>query len=300
MTRAACERWITLSDRVATGEPLADDERAFQREHELECPDCGAEARVWVALGRAREDTTVLDEATVWAPRQPSFASQLRRARTPAVLAVLALAMLSALAAAAPASLRRFGRTAPPVAKVVPATPAALSSASGHAALVGDGPSVSASAPPDAPDAPDAPRAAALEPTTRGVAVGDNADVNALSAEELLARARSLRASGRALEASQAYRRLISTWPRSPEARVGLISLGELELSELSEPAAALRDFTAYLKTRGNLDPEARYGRIRALGRVGRHAEELSEARDFVRDYPSSLQASDLRTRLSL
>ena len=124
--------------------------------------------------------------------------------------------------------------------------------------------------------------------------------MNALSAEELLASARSLRASGRALEASHAYRHLISTWPHSPEARVGLISLGELELSELAAPAAALREFSAYLKARGSLDPEARYGRIRALGRLGRQAEELSEARDFVRDYPNSPQASDLRARLSL
>jgi tetratricopeptide (TPR) repeat protein len=291
MTRAACERWITLSDRVATGEPLADDERAFQRDHELQCPDCGAEARVWVALGRAREDTTVLDEATVWAPREPSFASKLRRARTPAVLAIL---MLTALAAAVPAGLRRLGRTAS-VANVVPATPAALSLASRHVELAAQG--VTAGSAPSAEQplrVSDGPSVSAAAPHAA------NGDLNALSAEELLARARSLRASGRGLDASQAYRRLISTWPRSPEARVGLISLGELELSELSEPAAALADFSAYLKVRGSLDPEARYGRIRALGRLGRHAEELSEARDFVRDYPSSLQASDLRTRLSL
>jgi tetratricopeptide (TPR) repeat protein len=296
MTRDACERWVTLSDRTAMGELLAGDERAFQRAHELECPDCCAEARVWVALGRAREDTTVLDEAAVWAPRKPSFASKLRRARTPAVLAML---MLAALAAAVPAGFRRLERTAQ-VANVVAATPTALELASGHVELDARSVTASSAAQPDASDEPDAARTAALEPTTRRVAAGTSGDVNALSAEELLVRARSLRASGRALEASQAYRHLISTWPRSPEARVGLISLGELELSELSEPAAALRDFTAYLKARGSLDPEARYGRIRALGRLGRQAEELSEARDFVRDYPSSLQASDLRTRLSL
>ena len=65
MTRAACERWVALSDRGAMGEPLTDDERAFQRAHERECADCSAEARVWVALGRAREEPTVLDEAAV-------------------------------------------------------------------------------------------------------------------------------------------------------------------------------------------------------------------------------------------
>jgi len=130
--------------------------------------------------------------------------------------------------------------------------------------------------------------------------VGAAADAGGLSAEELLARARSLRAAGRSSEAAVAYRRVISVWPRSPEARVGLISVAELELSELSEPAVALRDFSAYLRFHGTLAPEASYGKIRALGRLGRHAEELSEARDFVRAYPNSVQASDLRARLGL
>jgi len=296
MTRAACERWVTLSDRVALGEPLAGDERAFQRAHEIECPDCCAEARVWAALGRAREDATVLDEAPVWVPRKPSFASKLRRARTFTVLAML---MLAALAAAMPAGLRRLERTAR-VVKGVRATPSVLDLAPRPVALDAPNATAGGTAKPEASDAPEGARTAALEPRTRRAPAGSGGDVNPPSAEELLARARSLRASGRSLEASQAYRHLISTWPRSPEARVGLISLGELELSELSEPAAALRDFTAYLKARGSLDPEARYGRIRALGRLGRHAEEMSEARDFAREYPSSLQASDLRTRLGL
>jgi tetratricopeptide (TPR) repeat protein len=293
MTRTACERWVTLSDRVATGESLADDERAFQRAHELECSDCGAEARVWLALGRAREDATVLDEAAVWAPRKPSFAAKLRRTRTLAALAVLGFATL---AAAVPAGLRRLERTAR-VASAASAPPAALCATSGHVTL--EAPSAAPSSAP-APTTSSAAKPAGLEVTTRRAAAEPSGEANALSAEELLARARSLRATGRAADAAQAYRHLIASWPRSAEARVGLISLGELELSELSEPAAALRDFSTYLNGRGSLEPEARYGRIRALGRLGRRAEELSEAREFVRNYPSSPQASDLRARLSL
>jgi len=275
------------------GEPLTDDERAFQRAHERECADCSAEARVWVALGRAREEPTVLDEAAVWAPRKPNFTSKLRRARTPAVLAAL---LIATLAAAVPAGLRRLQRSAQMPA-IASAMPTVLRSASGH--VESDAPSAtpSSAAPPVAPGAA---KTAALEPTARRVPADASGDMTVLSAAELLTRARSLRAAGRALEASQAYRRLIATWPRSSEARVGLISLGELELSELSEPGAALRDFSAYLKIRGSLEPEARYGKIRALGRLGRQVEELSEARAFVRDYPSSPQAGDLRTRLSL
>jgi len=293
MTRTACERWVTLSDRAATGETLTHDERAFQRAHERECPDCAAEARIWVALGQAREDPTVLDEAAAWAPRTPSFASKLRRGRTLAVIAVLTAATL---AAAVPAGLRRLERPAR-VASVASAPPTTLRSASARVEF-----DAASATPRSAAQsvAPEAAKPAALEATTRRVAADTSGEMNVLSAEELLTRARSLRAAGRAVEAAQAYRHLIMTWPRSSEARVGLISLGELELSELSEPAAALHDFSAYLKVRGSLDPEARYGRIRALARLGRQAEELSEARAFVRDYPSSPQASDLRTRLSL
>jgi hypothetical protein len=518
MTGSACQRWIALSDRLALNEPLSLDEQAFQREHEMQCADCRAEARVWDALGRARSDAGALSEAGAWfsgrgaAPRQKAaISSKLWRARSAIALGALTLA---AIAAATPLGLRLLKRTPPapsptPVALVlasgnveldarsvtagsalaveqtlrvgdgraclrlepgivtcvaassamrVTSTSAqdrALSLISGTAlaklerqppgstfridtsrgsaiakgtifsvqiatgdrvfvrvqegtvvfrkpdggevrlvapvqasigsqvemtpltasaqddalllltrlspplaksrldvsstpagatvtldgvelgfspvsALVGGGQRLSLTHPGYSPvservwlggeervarsydlvptpeptqrverePALDASARAALGPTAR--APSPSGDPGGPSAEELLSRARSLRASGRSLDAASAYRRVIASWPRSPEARVGLISLGELELSELSEPAAALREFTAYLRIHGTLAPEARYGRIRALGRLGRHSEELTEARDFVRDYPSSVQASDLRARLGL
>ena len=107
-----------------------------------------------------------------------------------------------------------------------------------------------------------APPSAAAE-----IAVVDSAALP--SASELLSRARALRSAGRSADAAGAYRRLLSVYPRSDEARASLVSLGELLLSELGDPGGALRSFDSYLKTGGALTPEARYGRIRALGKLG-------------------------------
>lgn len=118
-------------------------------------------------------------------------------------------------------------------------------------------------------------------------------------ASELLARARSLRAAGRSSDAVAAYRRLLTAYPRSDEARASLVSLGELLLSELADPAGALRSFESYLKAPGALTPEARYGRIRALGRLGRVAAEQAAIEQFVHDYPRSVQAANLKAKLT-
>ena len=82
--------------------------------------------------------------------------------------------------------------------------------------------------------------------------------------------------------------------PRSAEARASLVSLGELQLSQLAEPAAALRSFDAYLAAGGALAQEARYGRIRALRRLGRADAAREATAAFLRDYPGSAQARTL------
>lgn len=115
------------------------------------------------------------------------------------------------------------------------------------------------------------------------------------SAAALLARARTLRSAGRYAEAGSAYRALMRVHPRSAEARAALVSLGELQLSQLGSPAAALRSFDAYVAGGGSLTQEARYGRIRALRQLGRTAEAQRASEEFVRDYPGSAQAKFLR-----
>lgn len=120
-----------------------------------------------------------------------------------------------------------------------------------------------------------------------------------LSAAELLSRSRALRAAGRYAEAAKTYRTLLQFYPRSDEARASLVSLGELSLSQLGDAAGALRSFEAYLKSGGALSREARYGRIRALGNLGRGELEERAIREFIRDYPQSAQSSSLRAKLS-
>jgi hypothetical protein len=115
---------------------------------------------------------------------------------------------------------------------------------------------------------------------------------------ELLRTARGLRGEHKLTEAAQTYRRLETTYPDSAEAHASYVSLGELQLKELADPAAALRSFDAYLRAPGPSTREAKYGRIRALHALGRTDEEKRAIESFVVDYPSSEEASELRERL--
>ena len=117
------------------------------------------------------------------------------------------------------------------------------------------------------------------------------------SPSALLARAQALRSQGKYRECAATYRQLVAIYPRSDEARVSFVSLGELELSELGQPARALHSFDNYLRMGGPLTREARYGRIRALQLLGRDSEQQSAIADFLWDYPNSVQAASIRSR---
>jgi tetratricopeptide (TPR) repeat protein len=116
-----------------------------------------------------------------------------------------------------------------------------------------------------------------------------------LSAAALFGRARSLRVAGRYREAAAAYQELTTAYPGSDLSRVALVSLGELELSQLGQPQAALASFERYLAVGGSLTQEARYGRIRALTAVGRTQAAREATEQFLRDYSGSAQAESLR-----
>jgi hypothetical protein len=118
------------------------------------------------------------------------------------------------------------------------------------------------------------------------------------SATTLLERARELRAAGRYTGAGAAYQRLLREHAGSAEARVALVSLGELQLSQLGDAAGALRSFDGYLRAGGPLQQEASYGRIRALRRLGRLSEARAAAGAFLRTYPQSVQAAALKKDL--
>jgi outer membrane protein assembly factor BamD (BamD/ComL family) len=120
------------------------------------------------------------------------------------------------------------------------------------------------------------------------------------SPAERLAAARALRASGQARAAALQYRALQQAHPRSAEAVASLVSLGDIELTELKNPRAALQAFDAYLARGGGqaLAEEAHYGRIRALGALGRNSEQLAASERFLERYPNSPHSQALRRKL--
>lgn len=118
------------------------------------------------------------------------------------------------------------------------------------------------------------------------------------SAADLLEEARRLRAGGQYEPSAEAYRRLVQRYPESAEARAAIVSLGQLELSQLGHPEAALHWFEKYLTSAGQLRQEAAYGKIQALQRLGRSAQERREIAHFLQEFPKSAQASTLRSRL--
>jgi ferric-dicitrate binding protein FerR (iron transport regulator) len=100
--------------------------------------------------------------------------------------------------------------------------------------------------------------------------------------------------------AARTYERLVAKFPGSPSAANALVSLGQLELTALGDPASALERFDAYLdrSPSGPLAAEARVGRVRALARLGRVSQLESAARDYLSVHPSGRAAAEMHRRL--
>lgn len=129
-------------------------------------------------------------------------------------------------------------------------------------------------------------------------ATAPNIATPSASAADMLATARRLRSMGNSAGAAEAYRKLMLSHPRSAEANAAQLSLAELQLGPLGDPNGALRSYDTYLRSGGGLSQEARYGRIMALRRLGRAGEERAAIEEFVRTYPSSVQARALKQKL--
>jgi TolA-binding protein len=125
-------------------------------------------------------------------------------------------------------------------------------------------------------------------------------DVVEVTAKELLGRAQNLRAERKWQDAADSYRGLIRTYPKSAEAQVALVSLGEILLDHLGDAVGAIDAFESYLKTprRGPLYQEALYNRARALRVLGKKPKELETLKTFLRMYPEAIQARNARTRV--
>ncbi|MCA9707626.1 MAG: tetratricopeptide repeat protein, partial [Myxococcales bacterium] len=97
--------------------------------------------------------------------------------------------------------------------------------------------------------------------------------------------------------AMASYQRLVERFPASAEAKAARVSLGRLELRR-GRAKQALAHFDAYLASAaGELAEEARYGRIRALRALGRHAQELASIEAFLAEYGDGMYAARLRKR---
>jgi ferric-dicitrate binding protein FerR (iron transport regulator) len=115
-----------------------------------------------------------------------------------------------------------------------------------------------------------------------------------------LGRARDLRARGLFTPAATIYRSIHARSPGSESGRAALMSLASLQLSSLGDPRGALASFEAYLAGgSGPLRRQAEYGKIRALRRLGRTAEELEATRKFITRYPNAPEARLLKERVN-
>lgn len=119
------------------------------------------------------------------------------------------------------------------------------------------------------------------------------------SLNDLLERAQASRAAGEHTAAAQTYRRAIRAYPKVPAARRALVTLAELELTQLGRPGAALKTFDRYL--RQGKDPllvqEAGYGRLRALRKLGRAEAEADAITAFLAAHPKSPYRKALEER---
>jgi hypothetical protein len=125
-----------------------------------------------------------------------------------------------------------------------------------------------------------------------------SASAPASTPEALLQQALALRAQGQFRRAAEVYRQIYEAGPGSAAGGAALVSLGEISLSSLNDPRAALAAFDAYLALGGALSQEAAFGRIRALRALGRTADERTAIERFVARYPKVPQSRVLRERL--
>jgi tetratricopeptide (TPR) repeat protein len=117
------------------------------------------------------------------------------------------------------------------------------------------------------------------------------------TADALLSHAQDQLRDGKTRAAMRTYKRLVERFPRSREAKAALVSMGRIALQH-GQAKQALQHFDAYLAaSAGPLVEEARYGRIRALRKLGRSTQELRSIEAFLADHGNSIYAPRLKKR---
>ncbi len=89
--------------------------------------------------------------------------------------------------------------------------------------------------------------------------------------------------------ASVVYEELISTYPVDRAAWYSHVALGQMKLNAMARPDEALVHFNEYLSLEpaGTLSEEARFGRVKALSQLGRLAEAIAAATDYLERHPN-------------
>ncbi|MBI5525780.1 MAG: tetratricopeptide repeat protein [Deltaproteobacteria bacterium] len=155
---------------------------------------------------------------------------------------------------------------------------------------------------PDSQSRPGGTSAAAQVETARGrrSVRGPGAGEGQMSVPDLLDTARILKEHRDFKGAADAYDEIVAKFPQSPEAKVAIVHLGFVCLDRLGRYERALHLFERYLGEAGDgiLREEASWGRIKALGALGRPATEAAALREFISKYRSSPYLGEARARL--
>ncbi len=116
----------------------------------------------------------------------------------------------------------------------------------------------------------------------------------------LFEKIKETRSSGNWLATARSYEELIRLYPSSDEARVSLVSLGEIQLEKLGNPAMALKSFNNYLRKSGNgiLAQEALYGKANAHRALNQTRDERDALLRFLERFPTAIQNPRVKRRL--
>lgn len=116
------------------------------------------------------------------------------------------------------------------------------------------------------------------------------------NASELARLAQQARMARNYPETARLYRELIDRYPESPEASNVPVRLGDL-LLKTGDHAGALAAYDLYLERGGQLEPEARFGRIKALRGLARAADEAAAIAEFLREHADDYRVEELQAR---
>jgi predicted TPR repeat methyltransferase len=97
-------------------------------------------------------------------------------------------------------------------------------------------------------------------------------------------------------ETARLYQALLDRYPASPEAANVPVRLGDL-LLKTGDHEGALAAYDLYLEHGGELEPEARFGRIKALRALGRSEAEAEAIAEFLREHGDDYRVAELEQR---